>query len=132
MQQFIFDPMTMYNTESSGVAQHLCVVRDNSVEMGCQLPAGAGSDVSGDFRGVTLETIAAAGPQSIQTAGIAKIVAYGAISIGDPVLMNTDGQVLDATNATAASTYIIGYAETASTNTGDLVSVSLAPQMATV
>lgn len=130
MQQFIQFPVTCYNTESSGTAQHLCVVRDNSVEMGCQLPSG--SDSVGDFRGVTLETRADAGAQSVQTAGIAKIVANGIISIGDPVVMTSAGRVEDGSHATAESTYIIGFAETASTAAGDLVSVSLNPQVATV
>lgn len=128
MQQFIEASVTFYN---DGIMAHnLGVINSDAGELHCKAPTGTGCD---GFVGVTLETRTTAGPQAIQTKGIAIGVAASAIAIDEYVkLYSTAGKFMSATNATPTSSYVVGKAVTAASVDGDLFSFIIDPKVVTV
>ncbi len=137
--QHIQDSYTYWNT-TAGMGASLGVIQDSTRELGVKAPTGTGA---AGFIGVTLESKEttllsgvppiAAGPQTIQRAGIAVGVAYGAINIGDHVkLYSTGGKFMSAEQATPSATWVVGRAVTAAVNDGDLFSFEIEKQYITV
>lgn len=128
MQNFIEASVTFYN--DSIMAHNLGVINSSAGELHCKTPTGTGCD---GFVGVTLETRTTAGPQAIQTKGIAIGVAASAIAIDDYVkLYSTAGKFMSATQATPAASYVVGKAVSAATDDGDLFSFIIDPKVVTV
>lgn len=137
--QHVLDSFTYWNT-AVGMAASLGVIQDSSRELGVKAPTGTGC---AGFVGVTLTSrettpssgvpAASAGPQSIQTAGIAVGTAYSAIAIGDHVkFYSTGGKFMSAEQVTPSASWVVGRAVTAASNDGDLFSFIIEPQYITV
>jgi hypothetical protein len=139
MQQFIRAPRTYYCSNTlADVNQYRAVVRDDSNEMGCKLPTGAGLTTEDEFVGVTMETKLVAtfnpiGPLAVQTDGIARAIAASAINVDEAVTIDgVTGKFKAATNATPTSTVICGYARTAALVDGDMFSLEISRKTVTV
>lgn len=64
----------------------------------------------------------------VRVAGVSKAQAGGAITVGQPVVVgNASGQLSAAGATGATSVFIVGYAQTAASNAGDIFEVLLTP-----
>jgi len=139
MQQFIRAPRTYYCSNTLvDVNQYRAVVRDNANEMGCKLPTDAGLTTEDEFVGVTMETKEIAtfnpiGALAVQTDGIARATAASGIDVDEAVTIDgVTGKFKAATNVTATSTVICGYARTAALVDGDMFSLEISRKTVTV
>jgi hypothetical protein len=113
-----------YNAASANITENAVVVISGAD--GADMPSGA--DVKS--LGVALETPRGSGYEvAVQTAGVAKCVAAGAISVGASVAINgTNGRVKSVTPASGSTLrFVVGEAQTAASNAGDIVYVLLRP-----
>lgn len=75
--------------------------------------------------GVVSETVSAADAVAVEPfEGIVKVVAGGAIAIGDYVKAGASGKVVVETSNTTPTAFTIGQAFTASTNDGDAIFIA--------
>ncbi len=110
-------------TDANGVDANLVVVQGTNAGE-CALPGAANA---GAILGVTVHSQSLQNKNvSIRKAGIASVVAAGAISVGVPVnVAGTSGKVkaIDETSGTKIN--CVGFAETAASADGDIIDVFL-------
>ncbi len=110
-------------TDANGVDANLVVVQGTNAGE-CALPGAANA---GAILGVTMHSQSLQNKNvSVRKAGIASVVAAGAISVGVPVnVAGTSGKVkaIDETSGTKIN--CVGYAETAASADGDIIDVFL-------
>lgn len=120
MSSYILDKAYSIN-ESGGVAAYRVVVQGSNAGE-AELPGGANA---GALLGVTVHSQTREGGNvAVRKAGIARVMAAGAIDPGDPVnIAGTTGKVkgIDETQGTAIQ--CLGFAETAAGADGDLIEV---------
>ena len=110
-------------TDANGVDANLVVVQGTNAGE-CALPGAANA---GAILGVTMHSQSLQNKNvSVRKAGIASVVAAGAISVGVPVnVAGTSGKVkaIDETSGTKIN--CVGLAETAASADGDIIDVFL-------
>lgn len=110
-------------TDANGVDANLVVVQGTNAGE-CALPGAANA---GAILGVTMHSQSLQNKNvSVRKAGIASVVAAGAISVGAPVnVAGTSGKVkaIDETSGTKIN--CVGFAETAASADGDIIDVFL-------
>jgi len=110
-------------TDANGVDANLVVVQGTNAGE-CALPGAANA---GAILGVTMHSQSLQNKNvSVRKAGIASVVAAGAISVGAPVnIAGTSGKVkaIDETSGTKIN--CVGFAETAASADGDIIDVFL-------
>ena len=110
-------------TDANGVDANLVVVQGTNAGE-CALPGAANA---GAILGVTMHSQSLQNKNvSVRKAGIASVVASGAISVGVPVnIAGTSGKVkaIDETSGTKIN--CVGFAETAASADGDIIDVFL-------
>lgn len=110
-------------TDANGVDANLVVVQGTNAGE-CALPGAANA---GAILGVTVHSQSLQNKNvSVRKAGIASVVAAGAISVGVPVnVAGTSGKVkaIDETSGTKIN--CVGFAETAASADGDIIDVFL-------
>lgn len=110
-------------TDANGVDANLVVVQGTNAGE-CALPGAANA---GAILGVTMHSQSLQNKNvSVRKAGIASVVAAGAISVGVPVnIAGTSGKVkaIDETSGTKIN--CVGFAETAASADGDIIDVFL-------
>ncbi len=110
-------------TDANGVDANLVVVQGTNAGE-CALPGAANA---GAILGVTMHSQSLQNKNvSVRKAGIASVVASGAISVGVPVnIAGTSGKVkaIDETSGTKIN--CAGFAETAASADGDIIDVFL-------
>lgn len=110
-------------TDANGVDANLVVVQGTNAGE-CALPGAANA---GAILGVTVHSQSLQNKNvSVRKAGIASVVAAGAISVGAPVnIAGTSGKVkaIDETSGTKIN--CVGFAETAASADGDIIDVFL-------
>jgi hypothetical protein len=110
-------------TTSGGVAANRVVVQGNAAGE-CALP---GSSNAPGILGVTVHSQGTSGRNvSVRKAGIAEVVASGAITVGAPVnIAGSTGKVKAVTESTGTKVNCIGFAETPASADGDIIEVFL-------
>ena len=110
-------------TDANGVDANLVVVQGTNAGE-CALPGAANA---GAILGVTMHSQSLQNKNvSVRKAGIASVVAAGAITVGAPVnIAGTSGKVkaIDETSGTKIN--CVGFAETAASADGDIIDVFL-------
>ncbi len=110
-------------TDANGVDANLVVVQGTNAGE-CALPGAANA---GAILGVTMHSQSLQNKNvSVRKAGIASVIAAGAISVGAPVnVAGTSGKVkaIDETSGTKIN--CVGFAETAASADGDIIDVFL-------
>jgi hypothetical protein len=110
-------------TDANGVDANLVVVQGTNAGE-CALPGAANA---GAILGVTMHSQSLQNKNvSVRKAGIASVIAAGAISVGVPVnVAGTSGKVkaIDETSGTKIN--CVGFAETAASADGDIIDVFL-------
>lgn len=106
---------------SGGVASRRVVVAGNATGQ-CKLPAEANE---AKILGVTVTSQPELGRGiSVRKAGIAEVVAAGAITPGSPVVIaDNTGRVKQAGEVGGTASNVLGFAETGASNAGDVVEV---------
>ncbi len=91
----------------------------------CQLPA---AENSGGLVGVTVHAQATQGRAvTVRRLGIAEVVAAGPIALGAPVIAaGSSGKVKAASGAPGTRVNVLGFAESAASQDGDVIDVFLA------
>jgi hypothetical protein len=109
------------NEASLDIEQYRVAVLDTADGEGMKLPSGANSIEK--VVGVTIAEIAAGVTGAVVFSGIAYVTAYGAISIGDQLVIgDASGRVTPkAAGDTAQGLAIIGDALNAATTQGDII-----------
>ncbi|MCE5228772.1 DUF2190 family protein [bacterium] len=110
--------------ETSGVGAYLVVVQGTNPGE-AKLPAAANA---GSILGVTVHSQALEGANvAVRKAGIARVKAAGAISVGAPVnIAGTTGKVKAISETAGTKIECLGFAETASAADGDIIEIYLA------
>lgn len=108
-------------TDASGVGANLVVVQDTN-DGECALPGAANA---AKVLGVTTHAQSNQNEGvSVRKAGIASVVAAGAISVGDPVnVAGTSGKVKAVNEAASTKVNCLGFAETTAAADGDIIDV---------
>lgn len=108
-------------TEAEGVAAHRVVVQGTNAGE-CALPSAANA---GAILGITVHAQSVQNHNvAVRKAGIARVVAGGAIAVGAPVNVNgADGKVKAIDEDTDAKVNCLGFAETAAVDDGDIIEV---------
>lgn len=116
---------------SGGIPQFYAVVDDTGT--------GNESDVKLAGANVAIRGIAQDGPAvgpaqevRVRALGISKMIAGGAITVGQLIQTNASGQGVAAAAGTATNLPVIGVARTAATQAGDTFSVFLTPGAASI
>ncbi|MEN6625217.1 MAG: hypothetical protein ABFD69_03200 [Candidatus Sumerlaeia bacterium] len=111
-------------TETSGVGAYLVVVQGTNAGE-AKLPAAANA---GSILGVTVHSQALEGANvAVRKAGIARVKAAGAISVGAPVnIAGTTGKVKAINETAGTKIECLGFAETAASADGDIIEVYIA------
>lgn len=120
MSSYILDKAYSID-EVSGVGAYLAVVHGASAGE-AKLPAAANA---GGILGVTVHSQSRQGGHvAVRKAGIARVTAAGAITVGAPVNIDgASGKVKAIDEAAATSVECLGYAETAAGADGDLIEI---------
>lgn len=110
--------------EEDGVGAHLVVVH-GSAAGAAKLPEAANA---GGLLGVTTHAQSReGGGVAVRKAGIARVVAAGAVSLGAPVnVAGASGKVKAVDEATDTKIECLGFAETPASADGDLIEVAIA------
>lgn len=110
-------------TDANGVDANLVVVQGTNAGE-CALPGAANA---GAILGVTMHSQSLQNKNvSIRKAGIASVVAAGAISVGAPVnVAGTSGKVKAIDESSGTKINCVGLAETAASADGDIIDVFL-------
>lgn len=108
-------------TTSGGVASGRVVVAGSVAEQ-CALPAAANA---GKLLGITMTSQTEAGRAvAVRKAGIAQVVAAGAITVGAPVnIADSSGRVKAVSESAGTKVQCLGFAETSAAAAGDLIEV---------
>ena len=108
-------------TTSGGVAANRVVMQGTAAGE-CVLPAAANA---GSILGVTVHGQSSSGRNvSVRKAGIAEVVAAGAITVGSPVNVHgTTGKVKAISESTGTKVNCLGFAETPASSDGDVIEV---------
>lgn len=108
---------------TGGVAANRVVVQGSSPGE-CVLPGAANA---GSVLGVTMHSQSGSGRNvSVRKAGIAEVVAGGAVSAGAPVNVHgTTGKVKAITEGQGTKVNCLGFAETPAASDGDIIEVFL-------
>lgn len=108
-------------TDSSGVGAYRVVVQGTNAGE-AKLPAAANA---GKILGVTVHSQSRQGGHvAVRKAGIARVTAGGAITVGAPVNINgTGGDVKAISESTGTKVQCLGFAETAAAANGDVIEV---------
>jgi len=108
-------------TDSGGVGASLVVVQGTNAGE-CTLP---GAENAGAILGVTVHGQPLQNQNvSVRKAGVAGVVAAGAISVGDPVnIAGASGKVQTITVDASGKANCLGFAETAASADGDIIEV---------
>ena len=108
-------------TESDGVAAHRVVVQGTNAGE-CALPAAANA---GAILGITVHAQSVENHNvAVRKAGIARVVAGGAVAVGDPVnVSDATGKVKTIDEDADTKVNCIGFAETAASDDGDVIEV---------
>lgn len=120
MSSYILDKA--YSTEdATGVGAYRVVVQ--GANAGEALLPAAANDAS--ILGVTVHSQSRQGGHvAVRKAGIARVVAAGAIALGDAVnVADSAGQVKTVSEALGTLVNILGFAETAAAAAGDVIEV---------
>lgn len=106
---------------SGGVASRRIVVAGSSTGH-CELPAEANA---GKILGVTVTSQSELGRGvSVRKAGIAEVVAAGAITPGSPVnIADANGRVKTVNELEGSKVQCLGFAESGATQAGDVIEV---------
>ncbi len=117
-------------TTGGGVAANRVVVQGSAAGE-CILPGGANAT---SILGVTVHGQSTSGRNvSVRKAGIAEVVASGAILAGAPVnIHGTTGKVKAITEASGTKVNVIGFAETPASADGDVIEVFISIHQRTV
>ncbi len=117
-------------TTTGGVAARRVVVQDTTAG-DCKLPAAANA---GSILGVTVhDQLTQNRSVTVRKAGIAEVVAAGAIVVGSPVnIHGATGKVKALSEVTGTKIQCLGFAETAAAADGDVVEVFLCPHERTI
>ncbi|MBN1867120.1 DUF2190 family protein [Candidatus Sumerlaeota bacterium] len=117
-------------TEESGVAAARVVVQGTNAGE-CALPAAANAD---SILGVTVHSQAVQNQNvAVRKAGIARVVAAGAVSVGAPVnVADSTGKVKAIDESGGTFVNCLGFAETAAADDGDIVEVFISLHERTV
>ena len=120
MASYILDKAYAIN-QANGVGANLVVVQ-NTQPGEAKSPAAANA---GSILGVTVHSQTLQGANvAVRKAGIAKVVASGAISVGAPVnIAGATGKVKAINEAASTKINCLGFAETAATADGDIIEV---------
>lgn len=120
MSSYILDKAYSID-EVAGVAAYRAVVH-GTASGEAKLPAGANG---GNILGVTVHGQSRQGGHvAVRKAGIARVTAAGAISIGAPVNINgTSGKVKAINETTGTAIQALGFAETSAAADGDIIEV---------
>lgn len=110
-------------TDANGVDANLVVVQGTNAGE-CALPGAANA---GAILGVTMHSQSLQNKNvSVRKAGIASVVAAGAISVGVPVnVAGTSGKVKAIDESSGTKINCVGFAETAASADGDIIDVFL-------
>lgn len=110
-----------YRTTAAGVSSARVVVAGAGSGQ-CALPAAANE---GQIMGVTMTSQPELGRGvSVRKAGIADVVAAGAISAGSPVnIADATGRIKAVDEAAGTKVQCVGFAETSASAAGDVVEV---------
>lgn len=108
-------------TDSSGVSSAVVVVQGANPG-DCKLPTAANAT---SILGVTVHAQPLQGQNvAIRKAGIARVTAASAISVGAPVnIAGASGKVKTISEATGTKVQCLGFAETAASADGDIIEV---------
>jgi len=112
---------------SGGLQQYTIVVPDTGTGNQSDVKAAANANVMPI--GVTQDGPAIGSMQAVRVRvlGYSKVLAGGAITVGAQLSANATGQAVVAAAAGATNTYLLGIAESAAAQAGDLVTVRLTP-----
>ena len=107
--------------EADGVSAHRVVVAGSNPGE-CKLPSSANA---GKILGVTIFSQPYSDRSvTVRKAGIARVVAAGAINFGDPVnIADSSGKVKAVNEPSGTLVHILGFAETSASSDGDIVEV---------
>lgn len=110
-------------TDAGGVSAHRVVVQGTNAGE-CALP---GSANAGAILGVTVHAQSLQNQNvAVRKAGIARVTAAGAISLGAPVnIAGTSGKVKAISESSGTAINCLGFAETAASADGDVIEVFL-------
>lgn len=110
-------------TDANGVDANLVVVQGTNAGE-CALPGAANA---GAILGVTMHSQSLQNKNvSVRKAGIASVIAAGAISVGVPVdVAGTSGKVKAIDESSGTKINCVGFAETAASADGDIIDVFL-------
>ena len=108
-------------TSPNGVAANRVVVQGD-LPGECKLPDDANAE---GILGVTMHSQTTPGRSvAVRKAGVAEVVAGGAIAVGAPVIISgTDGRVKAITETAGTAVNCLGFAETPALADGDIVEV---------
>lgn len=108
-------------TDAGGVGAGLAVVQGTNAGE-CALPGAANA---GSILGVTVHAQSLQNQNvAVRKAGIARVVAAGAVGVGDPVnVAGTTGKVKAQDESTGTKVNCLGFAETAAEDDGDVIEV---------
>jgi primosomal replication protein N len=111
--------------DTSGVGAYLVVVQGTQAGA-AKLPTAANAEA---ILGVTVHSQSLQGANvAVRKAGIARVKAAGAISLGAPVnVAGTTGKVKAISETQGTKINCLGFAETAAAADGDVIEVFLAP-----
>jgi hypothetical protein len=120
MPQYLLDRAYKI-TDANGVGANLVVVQGTNAGE-CKLPASAND---GNILGVTVHAQSRQNKSvAVRKAGVAEVIAAGAITVGSPVnVAGSSGKVkaIDETGGTKIN--CLGFAETAASADGDIIEV---------
>ena len=122
MSSYILDKAYAID-EANGVGAYLAVVQGTNAGE-AELPGAANA---GSILGVTVHSQTLEGANvAVRKAGIAKVTAASAISVGDAVNIDgTSGKVKTVSEVTDTKLNCLGFAETAAAADGDVIEVFL-------
>ncbi len=110
-------------TDAGGTGANLIVVQGTAAGE-CAAPAAAND---GGILGITVHAQTLQNQNvTVRKAGIARVVAAGAVSVGAPVnVAGTSGKVKAISETTGDAVECVGFAETAAAADGDVIEVFL-------
>ena len=117
-------------TDTGGVSAYRVVVQGTNAGQ-CALPGAANAD---KILGATVHAQTLQGQNvAVRKAGIARVMAAGAITLGAAVnIAGTSGKVKAVNESSGTKVFIVGFAETAASADGDIIEVFLSFHQRTV
>jgi hypothetical protein len=120
MPQYLLDKAYKI-TDANGVGANLVVVQGTNAGE-CKLPSAANED---KILGVTVQAQSRQNKSvAVRKAGIAEVIAAGAITVGCPVnIAGSTGKVKAVSETSGTKVNCLGFAETAASDDGDVIEV---------